>query len=99
MQQGQPVVERAHPGPATYVKVAVILAIVTIIEVATYYLVNYLHGTLVPILLVLSAAKFVLVVGFYMHLKFDAPLLRGIFGWGLTVAIAITLAMLALYQL
>lgn len=99
MQQGQSVVERAHPGPATYVKVAVILSIVTIIEVATYYLVNYLHGTIVPILLVLSAAKFVLVVGFYMHLKFDAPLLRGIFGWGLTVTIAITLAMLALYKL
>lgn len=99
MQQGQPVVERAHPGPATYVKVAVILAIVTVIEVATYYLVDYLQAALVPILLVLSAAKFVLVVGFYMHLKFDAPLLRGMFAWGMTVAIGITLAMLALYQL
>lgn len=99
MRQGQPVAERAHPGPATYVKVAVILSIVTIIEVATYYLVNYLHGAIVPILLVLSAAKFVLVVEFYMHLKFDAPLLRGMFAWGLTVAIGITLAMLALYKL
>lgn len=99
MEHAQQAFERPHPGPLTYVKVAVVLAIVTVIEVATYYLVNYLHGTIVPILLVLSAAKFVLVVGFYMHLKFDAPLLRGIFGWGLTVAIGITLAMLALYQL
>ncbi|MCM8747549.1 cytochrome C oxidase subunit IV family protein [Thermomicrobiaceae bacterium CFH 74404] len=99
MQQGQPVVERAHPGPVTYVKIAVILAIVTIIEVATYYLESFFGAALVPILLVLSAAKFVLVVGFYMHLKFDAPLLRGMFAWGMTVAIGITLAMLALYKL
>lgn len=99
MQQRQPAIEHAHPGPPTYVRIAVVLAIITVIEVATYYLESIFGAALIPILLVLSAAKFVLVVGYYMHLKFDAPLLRGMFAWGLTVAIAITLAMLALYKL
>jgi cytochrome c oxidase subunit 4 len=99
MQQGQRAAAQAHPGPATYVKIAVILAVVTIVEVATYYLEAFFGAALIPVLLVLSAAKFVLVVGYYMHLKFDAPLLRGMFAWGMMVAIGITLAMLALYML
>ena len=56
-----------------------------------------LAPVLVPILLVLSAAKFVLVVGFFMHLKYDTNILRGLFFGPLAIAVAIILAMMALY--
>jgi hypothetical protein len=39
----------------------------------------------------------VLVVGFYMHLKFDAPLFTGVFGFGLMVAGSIITALLFLF--
>ena len=68
-------VVHAYPEPSTYIKLAVFLAIFTIIEVATYYIdAPVLLITLV--LLVLMAVKFVLVVGYYMHLKFDSRLLN-----------------------
>ena len=86
----------AHPGAITYIKVAAILAILTITEVAVYYI-PALLPVITPILIVLSIGKFVLVVAFYMHLKFDSRLFTGIFAWGMFVAIAIVLAMIALY--
>ena len=86
----------AHPGAITYIKVAAILAILTITEVAVYYI-PALLPVITPIMIVLSIGKFVLVVAFYMHLKFDSRLFTGIFAWGMFVAIAIVLAMIALY--
>ena len=48
-------------------------------------------------MLALSAAKFVLVVGFYMHLRFDHPLFTGVFGFGLAVAASVITALLFLF--
>ncbi|MDI3339885.1 MAG: cytochrome C oxidase subunit IV family protein [Sphaerobacter sp.] len=95
-RQARGPVEHAHPGAVTYLKIAVVLAILTITEVATYYI-PAIQPIIAPVLIVLSIAKFLLVVMFYMHLKFDSPLFRGIFAWGMFVAIAIVLAMMALY--
>ena len=61
------------------------------------FYVEALAPVLVPILLVLSAAKFVLVVGFFMHLKYDTNILRGLFFGPLAIAVAIIVAMMALY--
>ncbi len=36
-------------------------------------------SVLVWLLIALGAAKFVIVVGFFMHLKFDKPLYRSLF--------------------
>ena len=88
--------EHAHPGPRTYVLVGVVLAIITALEVYAYTQ-ESIKAILVPVLLVLSATKFVLVVGFYMHLKFDHPLLTGVFGFGLLVAASIITALLFLF--
>lgn len=88
--------ERPHPGPATYVQVAVILAVITAIEVATFY-VQGLGPVLIPLLLVLSATKFVLVVGFYMHLRFDSRLFTGFFVSGLLVASILVIAFILLF--
>ena len=79
--------EHEHPGERTYIMVALILAIVTAVEVAIYY-VEALEDVLVPALLILSAAKFVAVVGYFMHLKFDDRRFRWIFVFGLAVAVA-----------
>jgi cytochrome c oxidase subunit 4 len=87
--------EVAHASNRTYVQVAIILAVITIVEVAIYYL-PAVRGVLVPVLLILSIAKFLMVVGFFMHLKFDHRLFRFMFGAGLTLTIAVYLAMLAM---
>ncbi len=86
----------AYPEPITYVKLAVFLAIFTIIEVATYYIdAPVLLITLV--LVTLMAVKFVLVVGYYMHLKFDARMLSFVFAAGIILTSSLMLAMIALY--
>lgn len=89
--------ERPHPGPATYVWIAVVLAIITAAEVATFYVQGPLGPVLIPLLLGLSAAKFVMVVGFYMHLKFDSSLFTAFFVSGLTVAATIIVAFILLF--
>lgn len=88
-----------HPGEFTYIKIAVFLAIITIMEVVIYYI-EWMHdaGLLVPALLVLSAIKFTAVVGFFMHLKFDDRFLTWIFGSGLAVAASIILVLMILFN-
>ena len=78
-------VEHAHPGPAEYVRVAVVLAVVTAIEVGLYYL-GMSDRLLVAMLLGLAFIKFSLVAAYFMHLKFDALLLRRVFVTGVTLA-------------
>lgn len=89
--------ELGHPGELTYIKVAVILAVITIVEVAVYYA-GLNRTLLVAILLTLSAIKFATVVGFFMHLKFDDRRLTWIFSSGLVVAFAIIMALYALFH-
>lgn len=86
----------AHPSTRTYVLVAAVLAVITAVEVMVFYI-EALKPLLVPILLTLSAAKFTLVVGFFMHLKFDAKLFRALFIGPLVIAVVVLLAMLLLY--
>ena len=88
--------EHPHPGPKTYTLIGVVLAVITLVEVWAYTQ-QSLRAVLVPILLVLSASKFVLVVGFYMHLRFDHPLFTGVFGFGLAVAGSVITALLFLF--
>jgi len=86
----------AHPTEFTYIKIAAFLALITIIEVAIYY-VGWFHdsGALVPTLIALSAVKFYTVVMYFMHLKFDHKLLTFWLGFGLFLgAIIIILLML-----
>jgi cytochrome c oxidase subunit 4 len=89
-------VEHTHPSNGTYVVVAAILGLITAVEVGVFYL-DALRPVLVPILLTLSAAKFTMVVGFFMHLKFDSKLYRALFVGPLIVAVAVMMAMFLLY--
>jgi cytochrome c oxidase subunit 4 len=88
--------EHAHPGPKTYVIVGVVLAIITLLEVWAYTQ-ESIRPILVPLLLVMSATKFAIVVGFYMHLRFDHPLFTGVFGFGLVVGASVITALMFLF--
>ena len=88
--------EHAHPGARQYITIALILAGITAIEVAVYYM-QPLRPVLPPLLIALSALKFALVVMFYMHLKFDHPIFTGMFLFGLAAAIFTFVGFLALF--
>ena len=87
-----------HATVGTYVKVALILGIITAVEVATLYIPGIPSSLLVIGLLVMSAVKFFLVVGFFMHLRYDHPIMRALFVGPLIIAIAIILAVMALFS-
>jgi cytochrome c oxidase subunit IV len=83
----------AHPSAKQYIGIAVVLTIITVIEVAVFY-VPALHPFLVPILLTLSAVKFAIVAMWYMHLKFDPRLYSWVFVVPMVFAAAIILALM-----
>ena len=97
MAERQPSGQAAHPTPLTYVKVAATLAVLTAAEVAVFYI-DFLEPVFLPTFLILSVAKFALVVLFYMHLKFDSRLFSGMFVGGLLLAVAVSVAVMALFQ-
>lgn len=83
--------ESSHPSLRKYVGIAIFLAIITAIEVAIYYI-EAIEPVLVPILIVLSAIKFIVVVGYFMHLKFDPKLLGFIFAAALITSLSVYIA-------
>ena len=86
----------SHPSTRLYVAVAVILAALTALEVMVFYI-EALAPVLVPLLLAMMVAKFALVAMFFMHLKSDGPLLTGVFAWGLFIATAIVVGLMAIF--
>ena len=88
--------EQAHPSGKVYAGIAVILTVVTAIEVAVFYI-PALSSVLVPILLLLSAGKFALVAMWYMHLKFDSRLFSWLFFLPMLLALFMILALLKLF--
>jgi cytochrome c oxidase subunit IV len=88
----------SHPSPAEYVKIAVILAIATAIEVAWYYL-DVPRSLFIAALMVLAVLKFSLVVLWFMHLRFDSRIYRRLFVTGLLLAIAVYLIVLVSFGL
>ena len=89
--------ERAHPTPFKYVAIALILSVITAVEVAIVYQ-DFLKDVFAPLLVILSAAKFALVVMFYMHLRFDSRLFSAMFVTGLLLATAVLITLLALFR-
>ncbi len=77
-----------HPQPGQYIKVAIILAIVTALEVAIYY-VDALRDVLVPLLLAFAVIKFIMVALWFMHLRFDSRMFRRFFVTGIVLALLV----------
>lgn len=87
-----------HPGDRKYVEIAIILAVLTALEVATYFFEEELGDALIPILMVMMVVKFFLVAAWFMHLKFDSRLFSRLFVAGLVLASAVYIAMLAAFE-
>jgi cytochrome c oxidase subunit IV len=78
-----------HPTPRQYVRIATILAVLTALEVSTYF---FEFGPLaIPLLIVLMAIKFVMVASWFMHLKFDSKVFGRMMYTGLTLALSLYL--------
>ncbi len=99
--------EHSHPTPWVYLRVALILFVLTALEVLAFELGRrpgaplhtVVEPVVVPILLVLSAVKFALVAMFYMHLKQDDKLFSNLFVWPLILAAVIILSLILLFSL
>lgn len=85
--------DREHSHRGTYVGVFVALAVITAIEVAISFWEGAPFNLAIP-LSILSAAKVMLVVLFFMHLRYDSRWYSWIFAFSLPFAI-IVLAVLA----
>ena len=71
---------RPHPSPFQYVMIAVILCVITGLEVGMYYLTDDVpRGLYIAILLAMAVTKFVIVVSWFMHLRVDRPIFRRLF--------------------
>lgn len=91
-------VGHAHPSDRTYVGVALVLALVTAAEVVTFYIEDTLGPLLAPILIVMMIFKFIVVGGWFMHLKFDSNLFTRLFVAGVVLAVLVYLATLAMFE-
>jgi cytochrome c oxidase subunit IV len=88
----------AHPTWKQYKWVALILTLITVVEVWVYYIPAFVATKLfVPSLLIMSAVKFAIVVLFYMHLKYDARLFRALFTGPLIIAVVTLISLLFLF--
>jgi len=92
--------QHAHPihGTRQYWIIGIILTLITAVEIGAYYLEETLGSAVVPVILLLSAAKFILVVMFFMHLKYDSKIFTGIFVFPMALAALVISALIILYH-
>ncbi len=75
----------AHPTPRDYWLIAFVLAVISRAEVTVTYF-DALDSVVAPLLIAMSAAKFTIVVGYFMHLKYAQRIDRNLFRGGLIAA-------------
>jgi cytochrome c oxidase subunit 4 len=85
-----------HPGVGIYLMVAVFLVVLTGMEITVFY-VPALKTVIVPVLLILAAAKFALIAMFFMHLRYDSWTLSGIFIFPLMIGALLAASLLMLF--
>jgi len=90
-----------HPSDWQYIKIALWLALLTAIEVFTYFesVHNLSDAGLYVVLTVLMVLKFNYVAAWFMHLKFDSQLFRQIFQVGIVLALGVYIAMLTAFEI
>ena len=98
MSSSQQTEQSHHPTFQQYVLVAIILFVITIIEFFAIFPDPDLIGAAkIPVLAILSAIKFAIVIMFYMHLKFDDRMFTVLFLAGLALAFMVGIAVLAMF--
>ena len=86
-----------HPSPKEYVRIALILGVVTAAEVAVYYM-DSVRSFLIPMLFLFALIKFSLVVMWFMHLKFDSRTYSRFFVMGLAGAVTLYIIVLISFR-
>ena len=86
-----------HPTARTYVIIGAILGVITATEVGVFLVEGINSAVMTFILLGLSLLKFVLVMGWFMHLKADDNRFTLLFVAPAVVMISIAIALLALF--
>lgn len=76
-----------HPTPSQYVRIAIILGVLTALEVSTYFFEFGRAG--IPLLIVLMVVKFLMVAGVFMHLRYDTRLFSQFLYTGLGFALVL----------
>ena len=84
-----------HGTPIFYTIIGVILAVITIVEVWAFTI-EELGSMLIPVMLILALGKFVLVVAFFMHLRFDRKYYAWVFSSCMVLGAAVFAIALAL---
>ena len=87
--------QHTHPTDATYIKVALVLAVLTAFEVGTYFIQDASTTMLVALLFPMMIIKFSVVCLWFMHLRFDNPIFKRVFVFGLMLAVVVYCIMLA----
>ncbi len=85
-----------HPTEKKYWIIALILAVITAVEVALSYI--DLGDAVAPLLLIGMVMKFFIVASYFMHLKFDSRVTRRLFISGLALAVTCYLAMFMMFR-
>ena len=78
-----------HPTPKKYVQIAIVLGILTAIEIALYYTEDSVGVFTDPILIILAVGKFIIVVGWFMHLRFENKMVNRFFTGGMILALVL----------
>lgn len=86
-----------HPTTGFYWMIGIILAVLTFVEVAVYYIAAF-EPVEVPLLVVLSTAKVILVMMYFMHLKFDSRVFTWVLMAGVVLATFMVVAMVVIYN-
>jgi cytochrome c oxidase subunit 4 len=79
-----------------YVEIAMLLAVITGLELVTVYL-PFMKWLLVSVLVVLSTVKFMFVIFYFMHLRWDKAFCTILFFIGLVLAGGTMWALLKLF--
>ncbi len=89
----------SHPSDRTYVSIAIILAIFTAVEILLFVFEDDINRSINKIALIgLMVIKFYIVGAYFMHLKFDHPILTQLFVFGLILAVVVYFIMLSAFE-
>ena len=86
----------AHSKFHTFVQIAMTLAVITGIEIVLVYL-PFAKWLIISFLVVLSAVKFLFVIFYFMHLRWDKVFCTILFFIGLILALGTVAALLTLF--
>jgi cytochrome c oxidase subunit IV len=87
-----------HVGWKTYVVIGLILSVITALEVAAVETHYFPPNVVIPALMILTAAKFFLVVLYYMHLKMDHAIFGRVFWAPLFLAVLVVIGLILLFH-